>query len=428
MADQEAPPITRTREFWELVGYAAVLGLLTGFMAYVFIAIVDWTTEALWPETTEYGLFSGEPWWILLMAGAGLLIGLLRRLLGVHEVIPGLFDEVDERRIEPRFVSRRVLVSFVSLIGGASVGPEAALGSMGGGLGTFISERRHLSVHKTETNTLVGMAGAFGGLFAAPMISALLVVEAATEGGRARYIATTVPTLVASTAGFAIYFALAGTSFIDVYQVPPFDLELWHFLVAVPLGVVAAGIAGLLGVSMGMVHRATAKLRARPELLGVLGGLALGAIAVAFPLTRFSGAGELATLLNEAPELAAGLLVAIVLAKIVAVALSFGTGFYGGPIFPMIFIGGASGVAIHALFPGIPEGLAVVIMFAAVPGAGASIPFTLTFLAALTLTLDSPIDSAPAALGAAISYGLFTGFLDRKPRNEATPDPQPDAP
>ena len=136
MAEQGSPPITRTREFWELVGYEALLGLLTGLMAYVFIALVDWATESLWPETTEYVFFSGEPWWILLMGGAGLLVGLVRRLLDVQPVIPGLFEEVDERRIEPRFVPRRVLVSFISLVGGASVGPEAALGSMGGGLGT----------------------------------------------------------------------------------------------------------------------------------------------------------------------------------------------------------------------------------------------------------------------------------------------------
>lgn len=424
MADQGRVPVTRTREFWVLMGYAAVLGALTGLIAFVFIAAMNWTTDLLWSETTEYGFLDGEPWWLLLMGGAGLVIGILRRLLRVHPVIPGLFEEIDERRIEPRYVPRRVLVSFVSLIGGASVGPEAALASMGGGLGTFVSERRGMSAHQTETNTLVGMAGAFGGLFSAPMLSALLVVEAATEGGRARYVATTIPTLVASTAGFAVYFGLAQSSVIDIYEVPPFTLEFWHFLVAIPLGVLAAGVAGLLGISMGLVHRLAARFRSQPELLGAVGGLALGVIAIAFPLTRFSGAEELATLLNEAPQMAAVLLIALVLAKIVAVALSFGSGFYGGPIFPMIFIGGATGLAVHAMFPGIPEGLAVVVMFAAVPGAGASIPFTLTFLAALTLTLSSPAEAAPAALAAAISYGLFTGFIDRRPRAGAAPDPE----
>jgi H+/Cl- antiporter ClcA len=415
MADPNSVPVTRTREFWILVGYAAVLGAITGLIAYAFLAIVELTTELLWPETTDYGFFSGEPWWILLMGAAGLVVGILRRLLGVQPLIPGLFEEIDERRIEPGSVPRRVVVSFVSLVGGASVGPEAALASMGGGLGTLVSRRAGLSPVMSETNTLAGMAGAFGGMFAAPVLSAILVMEAATEGGRTRYVMTTVPALVASSVGFAVYFALAQTTFVGVYEVPPFTLELWHFLVAVPLGILAALVAGLLGMSMGLVRRATARFRSQPELLGLIGGLALGAIALGFPLTRFSGAVELATLLNEAPELGAALLVAIVLAKIVAVALSFGTGFYGGPIFPMIFIGGATGLAVHAIFPGIPEGLAVVILFAAVPGAGASIPFTLTFLAALTLTLSSPAEAAPAALATAISYAVFTGFLARRP-------------
>jgi H+/Cl- antiporter ClcA len=150
-------------------------------------------------------------------------------------------------------------------------------------------------------------------------------------------------------------------------------------------------------------------------VLATLGGLALGVIAVALPLTRFAGAAELTTLLDHAPELGAALVIVLILAKILAVALSFGTGFYGGPIFPMIFIGGAAGVAVHLLIPGIPEGLAVIALFAAVPGAGASIPFTLTFLAAMTLTLASPAEAAPAAIATAVSYAIFTGFLAPKP-------------
>ena len=82
MADPNAVPVTRTREFWILVGYAAVLGAITGLIAYAFIAIVELTTELLWPETTDYGFLSGEPWWILLMGVAGLVVGILRRLLG----------------------------------------------------------------------------------------------------------------------------------------------------------------------------------------------------------------------------------------------------------------------------------------------------------------------------------------------------------
>ena len=75
MADANPVPVTRTREFWILVGYAAVLGAITGLVAYAFLAIVELTTELLWPETTDYGFLSGEPWWILLMGAAGLVVG-----------------------------------------------------------------------------------------------------------------------------------------------------------------------------------------------------------------------------------------------------------------------------------------------------------------------------------------------------------------
>jgi hypothetical protein len=47
-----------------------------------------------------------------------------------------------------------------------------------------------------------------------------------------------------------------------------------------------------------------------------------------------------------------------------------------------------------------------------VPGAGASLPFTLSLLAAFSLTLGSPGEAMPALLAAAISYAIYTGFLD----------------
>jgi len=63
-----------------------------GLVAYVFLAIVDWATDVLWTDTDSYGWFAGEPWWILLMGGAGLTIGIIRRVLRVQPDIPGLFD------------------------------------------------------------------------------------------------------------------------------------------------------------------------------------------------------------------------------------------------------------------------------------------------------------------------------------------------
>ena len=414
-AAQEVP-VTRTPEFWQLLGWAALLGVFMGLVAVGFIALIDLGIELIGPDDTTTGLFSGKWWFIPLIGAFGLLVGLLRRALHVEPVIPGLFEEIQELRIEPRVVLGRVAVAFVSLISGASVGPESPLATMGGGAATWISERRQLSTEMREVNVLSGMAGAFGGFFAAPVISALLVVEASTTSGPRRYVMTALPGLIAAITGFSVFYLLSGGTLLDIYQVPPFEFSLANFLLAIPLGVLGALVMGLLGITMGVVHKSTARFRTRPIALATLGGLAIGAIAWAMPLTLFSGTSQLATALDHASEFTAALLFLLVFGKILATSLSFGTGFYGGPIFPMIFIGGVTGAAVPALIPAIPEGLAVVCLFAAVPGAGARIPYTLVLLAALGVTLNSPVEAVPAALATVVAYSIYNGFLDRRPR------------
>ena len=70
-----------------------------------------------------------------------------------------------------------VAVSLVSLSGGASLGPEDALGKMGGGLGTWISERQKLSEDLRATNTLSGMSASYGGLLSSPILASILTLE-----------------------------------------------------------------------------------------------------------------------------------------------------------------------------------------------------------------------------------------------------------
>ena len=91
-------------------------------------------------------------------------------------------------------------------------------------------------------------------------------------------------------------------------------------------------------------------------------------IGVALPLTMFSGSDQLNTVLSEAGTLGLGLLVATLIAKLLTFAVSQGSGFVGGPIFPSLFIGGTAGVIVHQVIPGVPLGLAFTCLLAAVPG------------------------------------------------------------
>jgi H+/Cl- antiporter ClcA len=81
-------------------------------------------------------------WWVAVTAGAGVMVGVLRSLTKLPARIPGLIADIEGAHVEPRLVPGIVVVSAVSLIGGASLGPEQALGSMGGGAGTWMARRR----------------------------------------------------------------------------------------------------------------------------------------------------------------------------------------------------------------------------------------------------------------------------------------------
>ncbi len=134
---------------------------------------------------------------------------------------PARSQELKDQRVEPSTVLKAVGVSLVSLAGGASLGPEDALGKLGGGLGTWVSERQKLSEEMRATNTLTGMSAAYGGLLSAPILATILVLELARPKAT-RFMDTLVGGLLASSVAFAVYFPIAGSTFVGIYTLPSF--------------------------------------------------------------------------------------------------------------------------------------------------------------------------------------------------------------
>src|SRR4029453_9166218 len=85
-------------------------------------------------------------------------------------------------------------------------------------------------------------------------------------------------------------------------------------------------------------------------------------------------------------------------------AVSEGSGFVGGPIFPSLFIGGTAGVLVHQVIPDVPLGLAFTSLLPAVPGAPPPAPFFMGLMAAF-LTQVGALQTAP------ILIAVVTAFL-----------------
>jgi H+/Cl- antiporter ClcA len=199
-------------------------------------------------------------------------------------------------------------------------------------------------------------------------------------------------------------------------DLPAYDLEVWHLVLAVPLGILGAALTMVYGLLLRGLKRLAAPLAGRPIVRGTLGGLLLGLLGMALPLTLFLGSEGLETVTSQAVAFGAGLLTVYVFAKLLALAGALSMGFIGGPIFPLFFVGGTAGTVIWLLFPDVPMALAISCMMVAVPAALMLTPLSLAIV--VLLIAGIPLTEAAPVLVAALVAFLVThglGLIHQEP-------------
>jgi H+/Cl- antiporter ClcA len=164
------------------------------------------------------------------------------------------------------------------------------------------------------------------------------------------------PALVAGSVGFGVYDVITQTIYGPIYSFPAYSgFQFVQLLEAVLLGV----IGGLVGVLFIRFYRAI-KTRIRkwemhPIELALIAGLILGVVAMAFPLVLFDGQNQISVLLKNTTEYGLVMLLALAFLKLFVTAICLAFGWNGGYIFPSLFIGASLGLALHIIFPFIPE-------------------------------------------------------------------------
>ena len=399
-------PITGEREFWVLVGYSVALGVFGGFAGLLSLGAIK--LGGRWSTASGPGWFGGHWWWVAVTAAAGIVVGILRRVTHLPEEVPGLFDDLQTENFDPGLMPGTIAVSAVSLIGGASVGPEKLLASMGAGTGSWIARRCRMGKEDRQVNTLSGIAGIFGGLFSSPVIAVMLILEVARPGGR-RLSKTLVTDIAAASVSFGIYFAIAGAVFLGAYQVPRYTFADWQLLAAIPLGLFGGVVTTVAAGFIVVTSRLFSWLKVPSVVKSTVGGVLFGVVGVALPLTMFSGGDQLASVLKGARTLGLGLCIAILVAKMLTYAVSQGSGFLGGPIFPSLFVGGTAGVVVHLAIPGVPLGLAFSCLLPAVLGTLAAAPLAMVVMAVF-LTRVEPLQTPPILIAVVTAYLSVEGM------------------
>jgi len=303
-----------------LAAGAVGLGLVIGILSAGFLKLVDLGQHVLWKA--GWADFPYAP--LLICTLGGILVGLCQRYLGDHpKSLHGAIEELRETgRLAYAHLPHGLLSAAISLVFGASLGPEAAIVSLLGGLSTWAADR------------LRALRGRLG------------VPCPSSEGSRLHRLARQWPNTLALAVGFVIFFlgmkGLYSGGVLNMNEPFVWSDVLW----AIPLGIIGALFGCLYRMLLGAGRRLTAPLCSRPVLRATLAGGILGAAASWLPMMLFSGQYDMQAAYLQASQLGVGQLSLIALVRLAMIALLLASGWKGGPFFPLMFASAALGLGM----------------------------------------------------------------------------------
>ena len=237
----EASDSLNTGKFYFLLLFVSLIGVIGALMMIVFVFLQDSLTALLWNDIPVDSLSPVfNPLIMVICVAGGLGAGVIRHYFKGEIAI--MAEDLIEFNEKGRFTLKRgaelFLRGLVSLVCGAPLGPEAPLTVASGAVGGAIAERARMPPPVATLSSLSAISGFFGAFLTSPFAGALIFIETTLEKGIMTW-KSVLPSIVAATAGFAVYFLVSGSFIGGAFTLPPYggfkDIDL---LYAVGLGLI----------------------------------------------------------------------------------------------------------------------------------------------------------------------------------------------
>jgi H+/Cl- antiporter ClcA len=338
---------------------ALAVGVASAIILLVVVIIANLWQKLLWETLPPaFGATATTWWWVIaILTLTGVAVGLVVKYVPGHAgpdpTTVSLFGPPTPILVLPGLALALVL----ALGGGISLGPENPIIAIIVGVVVWAGSRL---LPRVETKAWVGLAaaGTVGAMFGTPVAAALLMSEMLGWEGKEPVWDRLFAPLVA---------AGAGSITMVLFEQPNFTLAVDPYLTPRWIDLLTGCIIALLAIAIGMIavwifpraHSFFISLR-HPVLMLGLGGFLLGILGViGGPITMFKGLAEMKSLAEGASSYTVAAVALILVVKIVAVLIAATSGFRGGRIFPMVFVGVAFGILASKVIPEVPLSLAI---------------------------------------------------------------------
>jgi H+/Cl- antiporter ClcA len=410
---------SRVPKVWQIVLVAVIAVAFTA----AFMAFSSALHAAVWTNT----LLSANPWGVpLISVVLSLIVGLAQRYAHAPTVIDGSFTESLKGKgthTDYRTFPGALLSSVCSLLSGASVGPEGPVAVLVQDIAAYMRDKLHISNRTALGFDVAALAAAFNGIVGNPLFTGVFATE--YEVGSPSGTTYLIWNLLAGVIGFAFYELLGLTAFAGAVAFTPVThLELAYFGWAVGLGILGALMALYTAFGMQLFGQLVPRLFGQHVVWRSLAaGAVIGLVGVPLPELMFSGEQQVHTILADPAQYGVGFLLLLALLKPLLLALSFKSGYLGGPIFPVMFACTMLGMALHLIFPDVPLSILVLCIEGPAVALALSAPLTAIVLVVIVGS-SSPDTMALIVLSTAVGV-LVGGALQRlRARNLAQPSQQ----
>jgi H+/Cl- antiporter ClcA len=408
---------------WNIGFLVPIIGIALVAIVFTagFMELYTWLTEAVW-----YNDFVLDNRWTIPVGVLffSFLVGLSRKYLHAPTVINGGFVEsMKEGKLETdyRIFPGAFLSSIFSLLSGACIGPEGTITILVGQVSGWIQERFRIARDSKTLHLgfdIAALASAFNGIIGNPFFTGVLATE--YQIGKKNVSTFLIWNLVAGIVGYLFYLALGLPSFSSMIPFPPVDaLEPLMVLYAIILGVVGTLLALFAGLSMkgigGIMERAFGD-RVFPRILAA--GVIIATVGYFLPALLFSGEMQIHLILEDPAGVGVAMLFLYAILKILLLAVSFKSGYIGGPIFPVLFSSTMLGLALSLMFPSVPVAIFVLCIEAAAFALALGAPLTAIIL---VLVVSNPGSIMMVLVATSATTALVLGALMTQLKARRTP-------
>ena len=409
-------PAARTLRLWL---WAVAAGALAAAAAIGF----RWLTQQVeWLATGHAGGLveaarSLPPWHRALVCTVGGLLAGLVLLWGGRWAARGArgdqnLDYIEAARagrvdLNDRTTVTRALSALLSVGTGASIGREGPMVQLAAWLTSWLARVAPIASEQRSAIMVCGIAAGIGSAYHAPVAGVVFVLELAL-GFFARH--TVAPVLIAAATASSLIYWLVEPS--PLYVMPAVRMVPTSVGVALLAGVLFGGVGWALLALLERARSVFSRVTSFPLRLG-FGGALVGLLSMAVPEVWGNGYSVVSDLLQGGQTWQ--WLALVLLTKVIATALSSGSGAIGGVFTPSIFVGAAAGSVLAqivllwlpAALVGDPRVLAVIGM-AAVLAAVTHAPL-MAIVMVLEMTNQFQL-TVPVMLACGVAYAVSTHF------------------